>query len=159
MESISNLLIAAVMLVMVTTGCKQSLVISQVNYAQPIESVLQPDEEGMVKDVRSGLSFNMLPLQYVETGDTTSVTTEQIRLIRGNEGFYFITAEGYKHVYVMTPEKSSLKLTNKLKIREEGILKPAFNQKGEHVQLLSRETGDYYTLTAKGIQQESNENS
>lgn len=146
--------------VSVFVGCKQTLVISDVDYSQPIESVLETNKEGTVNDVRSGLSFNILPLQYVETQDTTSVTTQEVRMIRGKEGYYYITSPGYKNVYVMAPEKSTLKLKNKILIKEEGISKPAFNQRNPYVQLLNRETGENYALTAKGIQQpDSNENS
>lgn len=141
-------------------GCKQTLVISEVDYSQPIESVLTTNQEGMVNDVQSGLSFSVLPLQYVETQDTSSVTTKEIRMIRGKEGYYYITSPGYQNVYVMAPEKSTLKLENKILIKEEGISKPAFNQRNPYVQLLNRETGENYALTAKGIQQpDENDNS
>lgn len=134
-------------------GCKQSLVISKVDYSQPIETVLQPNEEGVVTDVQHGLSFNVLPLQHAETKDSSSVTTEQLRLIRGKEGYYYITSAGYKHVYVMAPERGTLKLKKKILIREEGIAQPAFNQRNPYVQLLNRETGENYALTVDGVQQ------
>ena len=134
-------------------GCSQALTISDVDYAQPIETVLQPSEEGVISDVQHGLSFNILPIQYAETGDTTSVTTEEVRMIRGREGFYYITASGYQHVYVMEPEERSLKLKKKIMIREEGISQPAFNQRNPYVQLLNRETGENYALSAEGIRQ------
>lgn len=154
-------LLKALLLICVTVfmGCKQTLVISDVDYSQPIESVLETDENGMVNDVRTGLSFNILPLQYVETQDSSSVTTEEVRMIRGNEGYYYITSPGYQNVYVMAPEKSTLKLKNKILIKEGGISKPAFNQRNPYVQLLNRETGENYALTEKGIQKpDSNEN-
>lgn len=154
-------ILKALLLICVTVfmGCKQTLVISDVNYSQPIESVLETDENGMVNDVRTGLTFNVLPLQYVETQDTSSVTTKEIRMIRGKEGYYYITSSGYKNVYVMAPEKSTLKLKNKILIKEGGISKPAFNQRNPYVLLLNRETGENYALTEKGIQKpDSNEN-
>ena len=39
------------------TSCNKSLVIENVNYAQNIESVLVPDEEGIVIDIRNNISF------------------------------------------------------------------------------------------------------
>jgi len=134
-------------------GCSQTLTISDVDYAQPIETVLQPDDEGVISDVQHGLAFNILPIQFAETGDTTSVTTEEVRMIRGREGFYYITASGYQHVYVLEPEERTLKLRKKIMIREEGISQPAFNQRNPYVQLLNRETGENYALTAEGIRQ------
>jgi len=150
----------ALLLICVTVfmGCSQALVISEVDYSQPIESVLQTNEKGMVNDVKSGLSFNILPLQYVETQDTSSVTTEEVRMIRGKEGYYYITSPGYQNVFVMAPEKGTLKLKNRILIKEGGISKPAFNQRNPYVQLLNRETGENYALTVKGIQQPDENN-
>lgn len=143
--------------VVVFTGCKQSLIISEVDYAQPVETVLETDNDGNVEDVRQGLKFNVLPLQYAETGDTTSVTIDEIRMIRGKEGYYYITASDFKNVYVMSPDKNSLKLEKKLAISEEGISNPAFNQRDSFVQLLNRSTGDIYVLTIEGIENPENE--
>ncbi|MDX1587252.1 MAG: hypothetical protein R3222_10920 [Balneolaceae bacterium] len=158
MKRIFYVLIVVLVLGVLFTGCQQSLVISQVDYAQPVESVLEPDSTGKVEDIRSGLSFNILSLQHAETGDSSSVHTEQIRLLRGKEGYYYITAENYRHVYVMAPEKSSLKLVRKVKIDEDGIKKPALNQREGYVLLLSRETDRTYQITPEGIRQESEEN-
>ncbi|NIT61251.1 MAG: hypothetical protein GWN00_35120, partial [Aliifodinibius sp.] len=104
--------VAAVLL----TGCKQSMVISKVDYSQSIESVLQPDDEGTVTDPQHGITFNIKPIQYAETQDTSSVTTNQVRYIRGQEGYYYITAPDYKNVYVMAPEKGKLVLKETLKV-------------------------------------------
>ena len=146
--------------VSVIMGCSQTLVISDVDYSQPIESVLETNQEGIVNDVRSGLTFNVLPLQYEETQDTSSVTTKEVRMIRDKHGYYYITSPGYKNVYVLAPEKGTLKLKNKILIKEDGISKPAFNQRSPYVQLLNRETGEHYALTADGIQEpDTNENS
>lgn len=152
MKRFSNLfgmfiLIAGFML----AGCKQTLVISKVDYSQPIETVLTPNENGHVTDAGNNISFNMLPLQYQETRDTTSVTTKEVRMIRGRNGFYYITASGYQNVYVMAPDKGSLKLEKKIQINKEGVRDPAFNQRNPYVQLLNKSTGETYALTQKGI--------
>lgn len=154
----TNLLIAVLVSgIFAFTGCTQTLVISEVDYSQPIETVLQPDDEGVVEDVKNGLTFNILPLQYAETKDTSSVTTEEIRMIRGKEGYYYITSSGYQNVYVMAPDNGALKLKKKILIKEEGISQPAFNQRNPYVQLLNRETGEHYALTVDGIHQLENE--
>lgn len=151
--------IAIVLLIVavVFTGCKQSMVISKVDYSQSIESVLEPNEEGVVEDLRHGLKFNIKPLQYAETQDTSSITTNQVRYIRGQEGFYYLTAPDYKHVYVMAPDEGKLKLKKKLKILDNGIEKPAFNQRLTHIQLLDRKTGDVWKLGAEGIEKEESQ--
>lgn len=143
-------MIAAVLL----TGCKQSMVISKVDYSQSIESVLKANNEGMVEDLKHGLRFNIKPIQYAETQDTSSVTTKKIRYIRGHEGYYYLTAPGYKNVYVMAPEQSKLVLKETLEISEEGIDEPAFNQRLTHIQLLNQSTGDVWKVSEDNIEKE-----
>ncbi len=145
--------VAAVLL----TGCKQSMVISKVDYSQSIESVLQPDDEGTVTDPQHGITFNIKPIQYAETQDTSSVTTNQVRYIRGQEGYYYITAPDYKNVYVMAPEKGKLVLKETLKVTDEGITKPAFNQRMTHIQLLNRSTGEVWKVTAEDIKKKESQ--
>lgn len=132
-------------------GCKQSMVISRVDYSQSIETVLTPNEQGIVKDVQHGLTFNIKPLQYMETQDTSTVTTNEVRYIRGKEGFYYITAPGYKNVYVMAPEKGKLKLEKKLAITESGLEEPAFNQRQQYIQLLNQKTGESWKVNPGSI--------
>ncbi|MEX2640746.1 MAG: hypothetical protein WD266_08650, partial [Balneolales bacterium] len=103
-----------------TLGACGSLVIENVDYAQPIESVLSVQDDGTVEDVRSGLSFSIMPLQNEETGDTTSVTTPEIRIIRNQEGYYFVTAPGYAHVFVLRPQAGELQLHETILIDENG---------------------------------------
>jgi hypothetical protein len=144
----------SVIAVLLFTGCKQSMVISKVDYSQSIESVLQPDENGTVKDMKHGLTFNIKPIQYAETQDTSSVTTEEVRYIRGQQGFYYITAPDYKNVYVMAPEKGKLVLEETLKASDDGIAKPAFNQRMTHIQLLDRSTEEVWKVNAESIEKE-----
>ncbi|MDX1638710.1 MAG: hypothetical protein R3281_12120 [Balneolaceae bacterium] len=124
------------------------------NYSQPVETVVTPGEDGTIEDVRHGLRFNILPLQFQETQDTSTVTTDEVRLIRGGSGYYYITANGYSNVYVMAPEKHKLKLVRKITISEQGLQNPAFNQRDPYVMLLNRGTNTTYRITENGIQQE-----
>lgn len=137
--------------VLLLSGCSQPLTISNVDYSQPIETVLEPDENGVVRDVQHGLQFSILPLQFVETQDTSSVSTREIRMIRGREGFYYITAPGFKNVYVMRPDQNGLELKKKLKVNEEGLSEPAFNQRNSYIQLLNRGDNETYSITADEI--------
>lgn len=138
-------------------GCKQSMVISKVDYSQPIESVLTPNEDGMVEDVKHGIKFNILPIQFKETQDTSSVTTSEIRYIRGAKGYYYLTAPTYKNVYMMSSEEGELKLQETFPLKEPGIDKPAFNQRAGYVQLVNRTTGEQYKLTPEGLTPEQAE--
>jgi len=137
-------------LLLFVTACSSSLVIKKVNFAQPLESVLTPNNNGMVKDVRDGLKFNVMPLQYAETKDTSSVTTQDVHLIRGHEGYYYVTAKGYKDVFVMAPSDGTLKLKKKIHINDQGLQNPAFNQRAPYIQLLNGSSASY-DLTKDGI--------
>ncbi|MEL7834689.1 hypothetical protein [Fodinibius sp. Rm-B-1B1-1] len=154
---IQTVTMVSVIAALLLTGCKQSMVISQVDYSQSIESVLQPDEDGTVEDKKHGLKFNIKPIQFAETQDSSSVTTEQVRYIRGQEGYYYITAPDYKHVYVMAPEKNKLVLRETLKVSDEGIGEPAFNQRLSYIQLLNRSTGDVWKVNADEIQKQESQ--
>lgn len=133
------------------TACSSSLVLNRVNFAQPVESVDMPNDNGMVKDRRYGLEFNVKPLQYAETQDSTSVTTREVRVIRSQSGFYFITADNYKNVYVMAPKDGKLSLKKKILIDEEGMEAPAFNQRAPYIELVVRGSSDTYMLNKDGI--------
>ncbi|NGP89060.1 hypothetical protein [Fodinibius halophilus] len=145
-STIYTYVVSVVLSVILFMGCKSSMVIEKVDYSQSIESVITPNEDGLVKDIQRGLTFNIKPLQYAETQDTSEITTKQVRYIRGQEGYYYITAPNYKNVYVMAPEKGKLQLKEKLAVSESGIEKPALNQRASHVQLLSRTSGDSWKL-------------
>lgn len=149
---IHTVAILAIVSAVFLTGCKQSMIISNVDYSQSIESVLTPNDEGMVADVQNGLKFNIKPLQYAETQDTSSITTSEVRYIRGQEGYYYITAPNYEHVYVMLPEKNKLKLKNKLTVLEGGLDQPAFNQRVSHIQLLNQKSGESWKIKPDGVQ-------
>lgn len=147
----------AVAAALLVAGCKQSMVISKVDYSHSIESVVTPDENGVVEDGQHGLKFNIKPLQYAETQDTSSVTTDQVRYIRGQEGYYYITAPNYKNVYVMAPDKGTLKLKKKLEVSESGLDQPALNQRLSHIQLLNLASGESWKLNPDGIQKEQSQ--
>ena len=139
----------------VGAACK-TFVVKDVNYSQQIESVLTPNSKGEVHDSRYSLSFNILPFQFQETKDSSSVSVEEVRLIRNTEGFYFITANGFSNVYVMEPIKNGLKLKKKIQISEQGLTSPAFNLRSPYVQLVDKETLQTFSLNEKGIQNKEN---
>ncbi|WP_246075090.1 hypothetical protein [Gracilimonas mengyeensis] len=136
------------------TACNK-FVVKNVDYSHKIESVLTPDETGSVTDVRHGISFNINPFLKQEFGEDSSHTVDEVRLIRDSKGYYFITANDFKHVYVMEPEKSELKLENRIKVSDSGLNAPAFNMRDTMVQLIQSDSNTVVTLSAKGkIKQE-----
>lgn len=131
--------------------------VENVNYAQQIESVLAPDENGNVHDIRHGITFNVQPFQKQEFGEDQKTEIKELRLIRNAEGYYFITANQFKHVYVMEPGKAELKLKNKIKVSEERLNAPAFNLRDSVVQLVKTDTNEIFTLNEKGLQENKKE--
>ena len=75
---------------------------------------------------------------------------QSVRLIRSNEGYYFMTANNFKNVYVFTTGKGSLSLVKKLQINETGLKNPVLNQRPPFVELIDE--GVTYKLTSEGLE-------
>lgn len=127
-------------------SCGPSLVIQNVDYSQPLESVVAPNSDNMVHDQRYAIKFSIAPI--LEEEGITSVN--QIRLIRNNAGYYFVTANDFQNVYVFFPGESELRLENTIEF-EEGIGEPAFNQRDGYIQLVDLSTDETYRLDHEGI--------
>lgn len=139
-------LIFSIALLFGVTACGPSLVLQGVDYAQPVESVLEPDSNNEVHDQRYAVKFTIAPV--LEEEGISSV--DEIRLIRNTAGYYFMTASNFTSVYVFEPGESELSLKNKIEITEEGLQQPAFNQRQGQIQLVDLETGDTYNLDHNG---------
>lgn len=124
------------------TACSPSLVLQNVDYSQPLESVLVPDSDLNVQDQRYAVKFSIAPLLAEEN----MTETDEIRMIRNRAGFYFVTASGFNNVYVFTPGESVLELVEKLFITENGLSQPAFNQRETYIELIDRNTGETFNL-------------
>lgn len=138
--------------VLVATACKPAFEVTNVDYSQQLETVLQPGADGMVEDTRHGIRFNILPFQYKEFKDSSSVQVEQVRLIRNAAGYYFITANNFKNVYVMEPEENKLVQKKTIEITGDSFSNPAFNLRSPYVQLVFEDSPYVYHLTQDGIQ-------
>jgi hypothetical protein len=113
-----------------------SLTLEQVDYAWPVESVLTVQENNTVSEGRHALTFNVAPLAQKEFQDPNALKGKQIRILRNTEGYYFITAPEFKHVYVMAPHAGELTLHSRLEVSQQGLRKPALNQRMPYVELL-----------------------
>jgi len=143
--------ILGLLIVAVASACN-SFVVEDVDYSQQLESVLVPDENGNVTDVRHGISFNVNSFKEQEFGAEDSTTQiREIRLIRNADGFYFITANQFKNVYVMEPGNASLKLKKKINVSESPLTDPAFNLRSSGVQLVMRDTNEVIEMNESGI--------
>jgi hypothetical protein len=126
---------ATVVFIGIMTGCNP-LSLKPADFSWPVESVLKADSKGMVQENRYQLSFNVRPMFFAETGDSSNVSAS-VRVIRDRAGYYFITAPGFKHVYVFGTGDGALTLESKILISEGGMSSPAFNARAPHVQLLN----------------------
>ncbi|MEX2115757.1 MAG: hypothetical protein WEB37_02630 [Bacteroidota bacterium] len=146
-------LVTIVLLTSVVIGCNP-LALKPADFGWPVESVLKADGKGMVQENRYQLSFNIKPMLFAETGDSSNVSVA-VRVIRDRAGYYFITAQGFKHVYVFKTGDGALTLESKIMISEQGMNAPAFNARPPHVQLLNG--SDKPVLLSKGGIQEGGE--
>ena len=113
-----------------------SFSLQQVDFGWPVESVLKVKDDNTVREGRYALAFNVAPLAMREYNDSTALKGKEIRVLRSNEGMYYITAKNFKSVYVLAPVASELKLQNQFEVSKTGLKQPALNQRDPYVELL-----------------------
>jgi len=127
-----------------------SLTLTPAEFSWPLESVLKIDNNGFVKEERNSISFDTKALFLEETEDSLGYAGKTLHLIRNDEGFYFMTAVGFKNVYVFNVEENAFSLENKIQINETGLKNPAFNQRKPFIELL--DDGMTYKLSSEAIE-------
>lgn len=110
--------------------------IDGVRYAWPVESVLEVGNNNIVEDGRNGLIFSVGPIAEKEFADSTSLRGKEIRLLRNNEGFYFLTGKKFKNVYVLSSGTGKLSVRSQIEVAPRGLENPALNQRVPYVELL-----------------------
>ncbi len=141
--------LAPVVIFSVLSACT-ILTLHPANFAWPIESVLDINNEGMVLEERYSIEFNTSGLFFDEFQDSSAYIGNSIRIIRDQEGYYYITASKFKNVYVFRADEGSFVLHNKILISESGTDNPAFNQRIPYIELID---GDKKVkLSNKGIE-------
>ncbi len=130
-------------------GCS-SMKLEPVNYAWPIENVLEIRSDFNVKSMRYAITLNLREVFRAEKMITNNAPkVKQVRIIRNEAGYYFITANKFKRVYVFKPSDKSLVLQTEILIDENGISEPAFNQRNSYIELITDK--GKYKLTQNGI--------
>jgi len=119
-------------------GCAQ-IVLEPSDFAWPIESVLDIDEEGFIQENRYSLSTNVIPLFFAETQDSLSYRNNSVRIIRGTKGYYYLIGSNFKNVYLFNANDGKLNLYKKIYVSEFGLDLPAFNQRNPFIELLDGE--------------------
>ena len=144
-----QLLILSLVLISFATACSV-LILQPANFSWPIESVLPIDENGNVSEDRYSIEFNTTGLFYEEFQDSLAYKGKELRLIRDNQGLYFITAVKFKNVYVFKADDGKMILNNKIFITEFGLQSPAFNQRNPFIELI--DGSNKMNLTGNGIE-------
>lgn len=141
--------------ILIISACS-ALKLEPANFAWPIESVLEVDDEGFVKEERYIIEFNTKELFFEEFQDSSFYMDKSIRMIRNYKGYYFITAKEFKNVYVFSVDDGKLILDEKILIDELRLTDPAFNQRNPYIELLDGE--NKYRLLKDGIADYPDEN-
>lgn len=133
-------------------GCYQ-LTLEPSDFAWPIETVLNVDEDGFIREDRYSFSTNVVQLFAQETGDSLSFNHAEIRIIRDQAGYYYMTSSGFKNVYLFSAEDGKFILKNTFLVSEFGLDLPAFNQRKPYIEVLDGEVTVVY-LNSEGIKGE-----
>ncbi len=138
------------MLFLITAAACSVLTLQPANFGWPIESVLPVDENGKVVEDRYSIEVNTVGLFFEEFQDSLSYKGKKINLIRDTQGFYFLTSNNFKNVYVFKAEEGKMILENKIFISEFGLQTPAFNQRNPYIELI--DGSNKMNLTYKGVE-------
>ncbi|MBM2840657.1 MAG: hypothetical protein HW412_1185 [Bacteroidetes bacterium] len=144
---------AAVFLAALTLTSCASLTLQWVDYSWPVESVLKINQHNTVEEGRYAISIQVTNLALEEFQDSTALIGTSIRLIRSEEGYYFVTGPKFKNVYVFTPGASELNLKSKIQLSETGMKAPAMNQRSPYVEVVDGKNWKRF-LTSDSIVEE-----
>jgi hypothetical protein len=129
------------------------LVLRPVDFSWPVEVTLQPDAKGNVRETRYQLNFNVKALLFEELRDSSAVAENTLHVLRDQSGYYFITAKGFKNVYVFGHGDGTLRLQKKVFVSEKGLEAPALNQRAPYISLINEKRGSEppILLTKDGV--------
>jgi len=139
------------LIIIVAAGCTQ-LILKPSNFAWPIESVVDVDNDGTISDNRYSFSTNVIQLFFAEKNDSSAHQKESVRIIRDAKGYYFLISTGFKNVYVFSADDGTLVLHNKILVSDFGLDLPAFNQRTPYIELLEGEEHLLF-LNSEGIKE------
>ena len=148
----NRLLLPSALLALAALGGCNPLSLRPADFAWPIQVVVSVDSKGMVMEDRYKFSANVKELLFEETHDSVNVKGVELRMIRDMRGYYFVTGEKFKNVYVFSQGDGSFRLETKITVSEKGLNSPAFNQRSPNIQLVS-EGEKSVMLTRDGVQQ------
>ncbi len=136
-------------IIITIVGCS-AVVLKPADFSWPVENAIKVDEKGFITEERYTFNINVKPIFQVEFADSNRALGKELRIIRDKTGYYYITASGFKNVYVLLPIEGGMKLENKISISETTPLSlPAFNQKNPNIELIDGQAR--FLINNKGI--------
>jgi len=144
-----RIIISSLLLFIITAACSV-LTLQPANFSWPLESVLPVDDNGNISEDRYSLEVNTIGMFFEEFQDSLSYKSKEVRMIRDNQGFYFLTSTNFKNVYVFKADEGKLVQENKIFISEFGLQNPTFNQRDPYIELV--DGTNKMNLTHKGIE-------
>ena len=144
-----KLIIPLFLLSLITVACSV-LTLQPANFSWPLESILPVDDKGKISEDRYSLEVNTVGMFFEEFQDSLSYKSKEVRMIRDNQGFYFLTSTNFKNVYVFKADEGKLVQENKIFISEFGLQTPAFNQRDPYIELV--DGTNKMNLSHKGIE-------
>jgi len=144
-----KLIIPLFLLSLIIAACSV-LTLQPANFSWPLESILPVDDNGKISEDRYSIEVNTVGMFFEEFQDSLSYKSREVRMIRDNQGFYFLTSTNFKNVYVFKADEGKLVQENKIFISEFGLQTPAFNQRDPYIELV--DGTNKMNLTHKGIE-------
>jgi len=144
-----KLIIPLFLLILIIAACSV-LTLQPANFSWPLESILPVDDNGNISEDRYSIEVNTVGMFFEEFQDSLSYKSKEVRMIRDNQGFYFLTSTNFKNVYVFKADEGKLVQENKIFISEFGLQTPAFNQRDPYIELV--DGTNKMNLTYKGIE-------
>lgn len=127
-----------------------SLKIENVDFGWPVESVVAVGDDNMVLDKRYSITFPTSALAMEEFENPDALKGAKLRVLRNQEGYYFVTGPKFRHVYVFGPGEGMLGQEEKILVSETGLNDPALNNRPPNVELVDGDTFKK-VLTSSGI--------
>jgi hypothetical protein len=142
---------ALVLLALVLTSCS-TITIENVQFGWPVEVVATVDNANHVSSDRYGISFSVAKIAEREMNDSTALAGKLIRVLRNDEGYYFVTAAGFKNVYVFAPGEDRLSTESIIEVSSTGLQNPKLNLRPPYVEVLDN-GGVHKLLTHSAIEE------
>ncbi|MBN1968469.1 MAG: hypothetical protein JXR48_06085 [Candidatus Delongbacteria bacterium] len=129
-------------------SCNNPTLISKADYNWPLEKVIQVTNDGLQVKTPDIFAFEVTVF-FEKEGIVLGEDGALIRMIMGDKGYYYLTAKGFKTVYVLQWVEGGLAIKKEIKVSDEGLINPFFNQKKTNVLLVDGDNS--YSINFTGI--------